>query len=358
MKNKIIFTAMLLSALCFSGCGKHHDTKPAPVNYTQISYSGHTFVPKGAFISDITPPVVIGDKIIFGGDKLHIYNVKTSKWTSVNEGKLSGSSPATVLGNTLFFYTPGGKEVYTYDIETNKWTSIGQLSKGRYNIAAAAAGNKVVFAGGLVPDMYSELQETNIVDIYDLRTHKWTTTTLSKTGDCLIMATAAAGNKIVFAGEHGYGSATVDIYDVTTDTWTTAQLSEARGNLAAAATADKIFFAGGGGKGSGFSSTVDIYNVKTDTWTTAQLSEARAGLAGAANGNIVVFAGGYKGNNGIDSYSKTVDIYDIVQNTWSTAQLSEDRMRLVGAAAGNKIIFAGGYNPGASNIMDIFTLSK
>ena len=59
-------------------------------------------------------------------------------------------------------------------------------------------------------------------------TSTWATAQLSEAR--ALLTAAAAGNKILFAG--GYGgtglSKTVDIYDVNTNTWTTAQLSEAR----------------------------------------------------------------------------------------------------------------------------------
>ena len=61
---------------------------------------------------------------------------------------------------------------------------------------------------------------------------------------------AAAGNKIVFAGgsaneQQGCATARVDIYDISTGVWTTAQLSQARQGMGVAVLGNKIFFAGG-----------------------------------------------------------------------------------------------------------------
>lgn len=41
-----------------------------------------------------------------------------------------------------------------YDISTGVWSSAGQLSVARFDLAAAAAGNKIVFAGGLYVAMH------------------------------------------------------------------------------------------------------------------------------------------------------------------------------------------------------------
>ena len=70
--------------------------------------------------------------------------------------------------------------------------------------------------------------------------------------------------------------------------------------LAGAGTGNKVLFGGGFTYDNNFnpipSSTVDIYDVLTNTWSTAQLSEARYGLAAAATGNKIVFAGGVNNN--------------------------------------------------------------
>jgi hypothetical protein len=108
------------------------------------------------------------------------------------------------------------------------------------------------------------------------------------------LAAAGAGNKVFFAGGLGNNGAskTVDIYDIPSNTWTTALLSEARGSLAGAAAGNKILFAGGFSDINGVSKTVDIYDVPSNTWSTAHLSEARQYLAAATAGNKIFFAGG------------------------------------------------------------------
>ena len=71
-----------------------------------------------------------------------------------------------------------------------------KLSEARYNLAGAAAGNKIVFAGGNSSN--SGNQESKTVDIYDIRTNSWSTAQLSEARQGLVAA--SAGNKIFFAG--------------------------------------------------------------------------------------------------------------------------------------------------------------
>lgn len=96
-----------------------------------------------------------------------------------------------------------------YDVSTGKWqstsTGAGQLSVGRTRLAAAGAGTKVVFAGGYSADGVA----SDAVDIYDVATGKWSSTGTGA-GQLSVarrdLAAAAAGNLIVFAGGDGYAS--------------------------------------------------------------------------------------------------------------------------------------------------------
>jgi hypothetical protein len=172
--------------------------------------------------------------------------------------------------------------------------------------------------------------------------------TLSKTRYGITMA--AAGDKILFAGgSENSGSITipstrVDIYNTTTNTWSTAELSRARYEMSTVTAGNKIFFAGGLDGSPNSIASVDIYDVVTNTWSTAQLSQGRAGLAAASVGNKVMFAGGYYYMNAFGDliFTNTVDIYDMVLNAWSTAALSMPRGLLTATTAGNKVYFAGG----------------
>ncbi len=308
-----------------------------------------------------------GNKIVIAGGvgvssvfskTVDIYDVSSNTWATAQLSQGRENLVAAAAGNKVVFAggDAGGYSslffapldaVDIYDVSTNTW-STAQLSQPRSNLAAAAAGNKIVFAGGVFRTFNGY---SNVVDIYDVSTNTWSTAQLSEARAQLVAA--AAGNKIVFAGGANSDfslSKTVDIYDVSTNTWSTAQLTETKNQLAAAAAGNKIVFAGGGN--GTYSTTADIYDVSTNTWSTAPFNEGRGDLAAAGAGSKIAFGGGY----GSAGSSQTVDIYDVLTNTWTTLQLSEARYFLAGAAAGNKIIFAGGYNAAVSKTVDIFTV--
>jgi predicted Ser/Thr protein kinase len=183
-----------------------------------------------------------------------------------------------------------------------------------------------------------------------------TTATLSEARGYL--AATASENLVFFAGGAGkYGiSNRVDIYNITSNTWTTATLSEARYELAAAASNNLVFFAGGSNQSGVFRDIVDIYNITSNTWTTATLSEARGYLAAAATENLVFFAGGI---NQSTFFYDIVDIYNITSSTWTTATLSEARCELAAVASNSLVFFAGGIKQSAfRNIVDIYNITS
>ena len=100
----------------------------------------------------------------------------------------------------------------------------------------------------VMPKFSRGIRSLSTVDIYDTITGRWAS---SNTGAGSLSVArngavaAAAGDKIVIAGGADTPTATVDIYDVLTGQWTTGILSIARSDLAVAAAGTKIVFAGG-----------------------------------------------------------------------------------------------------------------
>ncbi|MEJ7831066.1 MAG: hypothetical protein WKF91_22865 [Segetibacter sp.] len=228
-----------------------------------------------------------------------------------------------------------------------KLVPIGSLSEARIGLVSAAAGNKILFAGGMAVGLYSSR-----VDIYDVTTNKWSTAELTKP-ERQAMAVASVGNKILFAGggdnDMGGTTSRVDIYDASTNTWSVAKLSKGRESLAAVTLGNKVFFAGGltwETSATGYSTwansnAVDIYDNSTNTWSTAFLSDSRSDISATVVGNNVFFAGGqYKFYNG----SSVIDIYDADNNSWSTSNLQKAKGSMASIAVSNKIFLAGGVS--------------
>jgi hypothetical protein len=226
---------------------------------------------------------------------------------------------------------------------------IGFLSEPRIAMATAAAGNKILFAGGMKLGAYSSR-----VDIYDITGNTWSTAELS-VPERQGMAVATVGNKILFAGggdnDMGATTSRVDIYDASANSWSVAALSEGREYLASATLGNKVFFAGGrtwdavpGDYSTwGNSNRVDIYDNNTGAWTTATLTEKRSALTATTVGSKIFFSGGF-----LHKYqhtpTRTIDVFDAATNSWSVSQMLEPKGGHAGIAVNNKIFWAGGVN--------------
>jgi predicted Ser/Thr protein kinase len=191
-----------------------------------------------------------------------------------------------------------------------------------------------------------------------------TTATLSEARYHL--AAAASENLVFFAGgmkrineTSGYytPSDRVDIYNITSNIWTNATLSEARYALVAAVSENLVLFAGGMNQDKMPSDRVDIYNITSSTWTNATLSIGRYELAATASNNLVFFAGGMDKDN---KPSNRVDIYNITSSIWTNATLSIGRYGLAAAASNNLVFFAGGMDKDdiPSIIVNIYNITS
>ena len=243
---------------------------------------------------------------------------------------------------------------------------LGKLSIGRVNIITAAANNKILFAGGssYYPD--STGVPTHRVDVYDINSNSWFIKDLEGYPTFRIdMGIAAAGDKIFIAGGGFWGddiyTNQVDIYNTSDNSWSIAGLSESRTAAAGVSTGNKVFFAGGYSYNNGsnyWSNTVDIYDNVANTWITGTLSERRGYPSAVAAGNKIYFAGGQK-NDGQFIPSDRIDEYDIPGNSWSTSTLQEARSNMAAIAAGNKVFWAGGASTsgesGTVEIRDVVT---
>ena len=305
--------------------------------------------------------VSYGDKVYFGGGKfgsnadpqytnmVDVYDGITNTWSTLTLSKKRQVGGGGAAGNKLVFGGGIGRTdisgpVYLYatadifDITTGVRTT-GKLSKARSNISVGAAGNKIVFAGGWFWDMSYNIINSNAVDIYDVTTGLWTKTTLSIKRES--MAVAVVGDEIIFAGgatNNGGTVKNVDIYNVSNDTWTTTNLPTARYGLKAVVVGTNAYFAGG--LFDAIENEVDIYNTAADSWSTIYIPVSLSAFSMSVINDKIYFAGGYI--SGTSTYSNLVQIYDPATSTWSTEYLSIGRRDVAAVTVVNKGYFAGG----------------
>jgi hypothetical protein len=261
-----------------------------------------------------------------------------------------------------------------YDINSNSWTT-SQVSEARYGMGTAVLGNKIFFAGGYKGMNYPQCYigngwfpetRSSVIDIYDASSNTWATAQLSSRR---VPCGAAAGNKVLFAGGDfssvvAIPSNVTDIYEATNYSQASSSLSEAKGLQQIATSGNKIYLAGGANQVSDCDNHViviykriDIYDALSNTWSVDHLSEERAGMGAIGVNNKIYWAGGYIMNSnaycGIGA-TNSVEIRDLATNTTSFDCLSEAKEQVTALLKDNKIIFWGGQN-GRFDIYDLTT---
>jgi N-acetylneuraminic acid mutarotase len=225
-----------------------------------------------------------------------------------------------------------------YDTSTHSW-STAELSEPRVGIGAVTVGNKILFAGGAKNFDYNIgwYDLTTKVDIYDATTNTWTTSELP--GEQLFLwgfgVASGTGNKAYFYSYYRGGQ--IYVYDVAINTWSILTINGPhRHDLAVATIASKVFFAGGAASSIGYLDRVDIFNESTNGWTLNSLSEPRTVIKATNVRNKVLFAGGQMpaGN-----HKSKVDIYDNASQTWSVANLSRPAVLAGAVTTGQKALF-------------------
>ena len=141
----------------------------------------------------------------------------------------------------------------------------------------------------------------------------------------------------------------VDVYDAATGRWSAGALSVARQWPVPAAVGTQVLLAGGWQSGPSrqwdhLFDTVDLFDTATGRWSTATLSEARYRMRAVTVGPYVLFAGGEFSCNscGTTRYVAAVDIYDSAMGRWSAATLSQGGDMLRAIPLGPLVLFAGG----------------
>ncbi|HRI19444.1 MAG TPA: T9SS type A sorting domain-containing protein [Panacibacter sp.] len=274
-------------------------------------------------------------------NNVDVYDFVSNTWTLSKLSRAREVGAAAAIGNKILF--AGGRDainmyntVDIFDVRTGARTT-AKLSKARTNISVAVNGNKVVFAGGWYFDFSYNRPASNAVDIYDASTGLWSTATLSQKRQG--MSVASVGTKILFAGgiPNSGGTNRVDIYDVATNAWSTASLSAQRSSMTVNVIGSKAYFA----SGIGASNKIDVYDAASNSWSVVTMPYNLVGAAGAVVNNQVFYAGGYDPST--YAVSNALQIYNTATNSWTTGIISQARASSNVVSIGNITIFAGGF---------------
>lgn len=201
----------------------------------------------------------VGSKVIIAGGLpegtgADVYDDATGLWSTVQLSHRQ-QSVATTVGHMAFF--AGGYDVHgnptevvdVYNDRNGRWSTI-TMPRPAFFDRAISVGSLAIFAGGLIPDADGNHVATDVVDIFDAATGQWSTARLSLAR--FSFAAAAAGDKALFAGgsydiSDGIYDATdvVDVFDARTGAWSTTRLAAPRAQMAGTTIGGTAMFGAG-----------------------------------------------------------------------------------------------------------------
>ena len=253
---------------------------------------------------------------------VEMYDPATGNWTKKANMPTARNGHAACMVNGKI-YVLGGEPsakasldiVEVYDPATDTWKTKASMPNKRTFHCGCGIGGKIYVFGGVTAESEA-VRNASGLDVYDAATDTWKTQPLitrtrTAAGACVM------GGKIFVVGgadrsrPEDSALATVEQYDPVKGTWTRkANLPTPRVFLAASATNDKIYAAGGGVFGGPTFATVEEYDPATDTWTArAPLNTPRQLLATVTVGNRLYAIGGtvhwanWSGSSAVEEYS-------------------------------------------------------
>jgi hypothetical protein len=297
--------------------------------------------------SDISIGAIDNSVFFAGGytgsasNTINIYNISTKTLVSKTLAVARYQLACCGLNGVIVFAGGNRGTSYTTPIPTDKieaFDSNGNivstnnlnLSIARSSLAAAPAGNRIIFAGGNISNtsvpsptrqgdygIANSESDFNTYPINDLlRTARYS------------LEGVGIGNYAYFIGgriNNNTVTGNIDIIygdDSTIENRTPISipsLNIARSEFAAVAVGNKIYCAGGStGLNTSVTDTIEVFDTETNVSTILdiKLSVARSNLGAALLGSKIIFVGGTKADNTV---SDTIDIYNISTNTIITS---------------------------------------
>lgn len=238
--------------------------------------------------------------------------------------------------------------VEVYDVSTDTWRSAAPLPVVTDHAAAAVvAGTLTVIAGA--PEAFFA---------YDPASNTWLQGPSMHYAHGGSAAVAVINDKLYVAGGYGKGMKEneVEVFDPATGTWTVLAPMQVGRNHTTGGAIDGKFYVVGGRDNKSSLPTFEVYDPATNTWSfLPELPTARSGIAsGVINGCLYVFGGEIPG------VFAEVEVYNPATNTWSAAtSMPTPRHGIFGATIDNAIYLPGGATMkgvGVSAVHDVFVV--
>jgi N-acetylneuraminic acid mutarotase len=225
----------------------------------------------------------------------------------------------------------------TAPVPSAQWKTLSSAPDQRTEVAAAAAGNKIYIAGGLVPPG----RTVPTVEVYDIATDSYSRGPDLPLGVNHAMATAWDGVVYVLGGyadATGLAAPTNRAFALKGESWEELPpMPEVRAAGGAAAIDGKIYVAGGVGP-SGLASTTMVFDIAEASWSTAEgVPTQREHLGVATDGRKLYVVGGRPPNTDV------LEAFDPVAGEWERLpDMPTARGGLAAAGTDDGLIVAAG----------------
>ena len=296
---------------------------------------------------------------------IHAADTETNSWTRVANmpTSRSGLDLEAVSGK---IYAIGGSNSSgdltvneMYDPATDRWSTKSSMPTARTGFATAVYENKIYVIGGSVGDGF-----TGNVEVYDPIDDTWQTLASMPTPRADLTANVV-GDKIYLIGGRIYSSVSpyynqtdiTQVYDVKTNTWSTnTSMPTALQGYASTVVGTKIYIIGGSRQSiSGVdtsTSALQIYDTQTGRWTTGQPLNypSSYGASIVTTGVMAPTKIYYVGGFSVETFSNKTQIYDIENDFWSDGPNMSTPRAYLGLAVVNDMIYAVGGLDGEKSL--------
>lgn len=251
--------------------------------------------------------------------------------------------------------------VEVYDVGSDSWQTLPPLPQATHHLAVAVVVDEVYVVGGsteVVP-----FTPTKTLYLYDPAQNTWIRKADMPYGRYAHGAVGLNRKLYVIGGVGDVDSTSVLVYDPATDTWEVqAPMPAPREHLTVVALDGKIYAIAGRWNNSNMA-ILEVYDPATDTWASlAPMPTARSGLAAGAIKGLIYVIGGEDPISPIGIFAQN-EVYDPMVNAWSTsADLPTPRHGVAAAVVGDRLYLIGGSSsPGAlsvfgwSNAVEVYT---
>jgi N-acetylneuraminic acid mutarotase len=241
-----------------------------------------------------------------------------------------------------------------YDPVANKWSTKASMPTARAGFAIAVYESKIYVIGGSVGNSF-----TGNMEVYDTISDTWEHVASMPTPRADLTANIVDGKIYLFGGKT-YSSGTpshsqtnvTQVYDVKTNTWSTnTSMPMALQGYASTVIGSKIYVIGGAKQSvSGVDSsvsTLQIYNTQTGVWVNGSFLNAPASYGcavvtlGVMAPSRIYYIGGYS----TGAFSDKTLIYNVEEDSWSEGSKMSASRAYFGLAVVNDVIYAiGGFD--------------